>query len=26
MAELDGGWTVGDPVPERPLIIDRIIS
>jgi thymidine phosphorylase len=25
MAELDGGWTVGDSAtPERPLIIDRI--
>jgi thymidine phosphorylase len=25
MAELDGGWTVGDVAPEsRPLIIDRI--
>ena len=27
MAELDGGWTVGDTPPEsRPLIIDRISS
>jgi thymidine phosphorylase len=26
MAELDGGWTVGDESPEvRPLIIDRIL-
>jgi thymidine phosphorylase len=25
LAELDGGWTVGDEAPEvRPLIIDRI--
>ena len=25
MAELDGGWTVGDAAPaQRPLIIDRI--
>jgi thymidine phosphorylase len=25
MAELDGGWSVGDSAPEpRPLIIDRI--
>jgi thymidine phosphorylase len=25
LAELDGGWTVGDDAPEaRPLIIDRI--
>jgi thymidine phosphorylase len=25
MAELDGGWTVGDEAPrDRPLIIDRI--
>jgi thymidine phosphorylase len=25
MAELDGGWSVGDHAPEeRPLIIDRI--
>ena len=25
MAELDGGWTVGDTAPpQRPLIIDRI--
>jgi thymidine phosphorylase len=27
MAELDGGWSVGDTAPEsRPLIIDRIVS
>jgi thymidine phosphorylase len=27
MAELDGGWRVGDQAPpERPLIIDRITS
>jgi thymidine phosphorylase len=26
MAELDGGWTVGGPVPDRPLIIDRITT
>jgi thymidine phosphorylase len=27
MAELDGGWSVGDQAPpERPLIIDRITS
>jgi thymidine phosphorylase len=27
MAELDGGWSVGDEVPQRrPLIIDRITS
>ncbi|MCW2686102.1 MAG: deoA, partial [Mycobacterium sp.] len=27
MAELDGGWSVGDSAPpERPLIIDRIVS
>ena len=27
MAELDGGWSVGDEAPpERPLIIDRITS
>jgi thymidine phosphorylase len=27
MAELDGGWSVGDKAPpERPLIIDRITS
>jgi thymidine phosphorylase len=27
MAELDGGWRVGDEVPpQRPLIIDRITS
>ena len=27
MAELDGGWTVGDAAPaQRPLIIDRINS
>ncbi|WP_234815209.1 thymidine phosphorylase [Mycolicibacterium duvalii] len=27
LAELDGGWTVGDhPPPARPLIIDRITS
>mgnify|MGYP001025132395 CR=1 FL=1 len=27
LAELDGGWSVGDDVPEiRPLIIDRIES
>jgi thymidine phosphorylase len=27
MAELDGGWTVGDSAtPERPLIIDRITA
>ena len=27
LAELDGGWSVGDVVPEpRPLIIDRIPS
>ena len=25
MAELNGGWTVGDTAPpQRPLIIDRI--
>lgn len=27
MAELDGGWSVGDtPAPPRPLIIDRITT
>lgn len=27
MAELDGGWSVGDTAPElRPLIIDRIVE
>jgi thymidine phosphorylase len=26
MAELGGGWTVGGPVPDRPLIIDRITT
>ncbi len=27
MAELDGGWSIGDEAPaQRPLIIDRITS
>jgi thymidine phosphorylase len=27
MAELDGGWSVGDTPPrQRPLIMDRITS
>jgi thymidine phosphorylase len=27
LAELDGGWTVGDTAPpQRPLIIDRITA
>jgi thymidine phosphorylase len=26
LAALDGGWSIGDPPPQRPLIIDRIAA